>query len=78
MSRTFIGDLCAQIKPVSPEGKSKYLRIGAAFKDEFDRVVIKIDTLPIAQSNWEGWANVMERKPFEPKAPPVPESDVPF
>jgi len=78
MSRTFIGDLCAHIKPTSPTEKSKYVRIGSAFKDEQDRVTIKLDTLPIPSLNWEGWANVMERKPYEPKAPPLPESDIPF
>jgi hypothetical protein len=79
MSRTFIGDLCAHIKPAHTAEKSKYIRIGAAFKDENGRVSLKIDTIPLSQTNWEGWCNVMERKAFEPPAkPPVEDTDIPF
>lgn len=69
MSRLdLIGDACAMI-PGKDGGKSTYRKIGTAFTDNQARVVLKIDTLPLFGSGWEGWVNIFERKPQAPSSP---------
>ena len=63
MSKTFLGDVCAYIPKQPGMNKAFYPRIGSAFTDDTTgQVSLKIDTMPIAQSNWEGWLNVYPPK----------------
>ena len=66
MSKTKLGDACAYI-PGKNGGKNRYCKIGVVFKDnEKDYLSIKIDTLPLPGTGWEGWINIFdERKPAE-------------
>jgi hypothetical protein len=73
-----IGDACAHIPAHANGGKAAYRQIGKAFKDgdgDGDRISIKIDTLPLPGSGWEGWINV-----FPPKQDldPAPDSSEPI
>ena len=61
--KTFIGDACAYIAAEAKGGKAKYLRIGSAMQDDKDqRISLKIDTLPLTGSGWQGWINIFPPK----------------
>jgi len=62
MSRTILGDACAFIPGKNGE-KNRYLKLGLAMKDDSGRLSLKLDTLPLPGSDWEGWINVFEREP---------------
>ena len=73
-----LGDAMAHI-PGSKGAKSQYRKIGTVFKRDEGDLVIKIDTLPIPGSGWEGWVNVWTDA-SKPRATPTTESDadIPF
>jgi len=88
VSLTLIGDACAHIPAHANGGKSAYRKIGTAFKDG-TKISIKIDTLPLPGSGWEGWVNVFPSKdglgPAPKFAGPLPQAngfdapdDIPF
>ena len=63
MSKTFLGAVCAYIPKQPGMNKALYPRVGSAFTDDTTgQISLKIDTMPIAQSNWEGWLNVYPPK----------------
>lgn len=47
----------AYIPPFSGE-KAKYIHIGVIFKRDKDQLVLKLDSLPLSGSGWEGWCNI--------------------
>jgi len=51
------GNVSAHI-PTNGTKDSHYIRVGAAFTDDEGRIVIKIDSLPLPNSNWQGWLNI--------------------
>jgi|APGre2960657404_1045060.scaffolds.fasta_scaffold08504_7 hypothetical protein len=63
--------------------KKRYQTIGSVFLDDNDNLKIKIDSIPIVDGGWTGWANCYELEEREaPKAPKggfeeMP-SDIPF
>lgn len=61
MSKEILGDACAYIAPLRRNDKARYLKIGLALRDG-DRISLKIDTLPLPESGWEGWINVFPRR----------------
>jgi hypothetical protein len=61
MSKEFLGDACAYLAPEKAGEKAKYPRIGAAFRDG-ERISVKIDSLPLASSGWQGWINIFPRE----------------
>lgn len=64
MSKELLGDVCAFIRAKREGDKNRYPKIGTAFIDSKDkRISIKIDALPVAGDNWEGWINI-----FPPRA----------
>jgi len=63
--KTFIGAACAHV-PQPNGAKTKYPRIGSVFQDSEGRISIKIDSIPIASSDWSGWINVFPPKDDEP------------
>lgn len=78
MSKIFIGDACAYI-PAKGTQKAKYPKIGAAFRDDKDdRISLKIDSIPIATSGWEGWLNVFPPKTSTATRPKMPGDDKPY
>jgi hypothetical protein len=78
MSRkTKIGDVCAYLGMV--DGKGKYCKIGVAFTDAAGRISLKIDSLPLPESGWQGWVNIFEDTKSKPSSPSdIPETDIPF
>lgn len=54
---TKTGTVSAHI-PSDSRKDSHYIRVGAAFTDEDGNVVVKIDSLPLSNSNWQGWLNI--------------------
>ena len=83
MSLTFFADVCAHLPPVVSGEKSSYPRIGSAFRDtKDDRIVLKIDTLPLSGSTWQGWVNLFSRDGKVSSKNTVwkdgPEDDIPF
>ena len=71
MTREVIGDACAYF-PAEYGGKPRYAKIGTAFRDG-TRISLKIDTLPLAGSGWQGWVNVLATSKF-PSPPPLEEA----
>ena len=67
MTREVIGDACAYF-PAEYGGKTRYAKLGTAFRED-NRISIKIDTLPVAGSNWQGWVNILPTSKFVPKPP---------
>lgn len=66
MSKEILGDACAYIAPTVRGGKARYHKIGIAMRDsDGDRISLKLDTLPLPGSGWEGWINIFpsERQP---------------
>lgn len=56
-----MGAVCAHIPQCGNNSKSHYNKVGTAFVDEeTGSISIKLDTLPIAPSNWEGWLNIFK------------------
>lgn len=83
MSKTLIGDACADMGKAPGADKRKYIRIGTVFRDDtYGSLSIKIDTLPLPGTGWEGWINVFERQPAESAKRAAPralgEEDIPF
>lgn len=87
MAKKILGDACAYIPGVNG-GKNRYLKIGMLMQDERARYTLKIDTLPLPGTGWEGWVNVFDNKNDTTKLP-VPkfagpsgfddmEDDIPF
>ena len=63
MSKTFLGDLCAYIPKRPGQNKPFYPRVGSAFIDDStQQISLKIDTMPVSCSGWEGWLNIYPRK----------------
>ena len=63
--------------------KKRYQTIGSVFLDDNDNLKIKIDSIPIVDGGWTGWANCYELE--EREAPKAPKSgfedmrdDIPF
>lgn len=79
--KILLGDACAHI-PAVGGGKSRYMKVGLAFRDEQERISIKIDTLPIASAGWSGWINVFPDKrqaqTTEKKGADIDPDDIPF
>lgn len=88
MAKEIIGDACAFIAGVAG-AKNRYLRIGTGMRDG-DRISVKIDTLPVPGSGWEGWINIFPRDNVtrskrstgvqvpDDNFPPYTEDDIPF
>jgi hypothetical protein len=58
--------------------KKRYQTIGSVFLDDNDNLKIKIDSIPIVDGGWTGWANCYELEEREaPKAPKVGFEDMP-
>jgi hypothetical protein len=52
--------------------KKRYQTIGSVILDDNDNLKIKIDSIPIVDGGWTGWANCYELEEREaPKAPKV-------
>jgi len=81
MSKEVIGDACAFIKGTGGE-KNKYPRIGLALKDDDGRISIKIDTIPLPGTGWEGWVNIFPKdgdsKPRVARPSTFSDDDIPF
>lgn len=78
MSKELLGDACAFIAAKERGGKNRYPKIGTAFKDSTDgRISIKIDALPIAGDNWQGWINIFPPRERTAK-PKMPGDDKPY
>lgn len=60
MAKEIMGDACAFI-PGKNGDKNRYFRIGTALRDG-DRVSLKIDTIPLPQSGWDGWVNIFPKE----------------
>ena len=56
MAKKILGDACAFIPGVAG-GKNRYMKIGIAMTDG-DRISLKLDTLPLPGTGWEGWVNI--------------------
>ncbi|HAN92592.1 MAG TPA: hypothetical protein DCQ33_11010 [Nitrospira sp.] len=82
MAKKILGDACAFIPGVAGN-KNRYMKIGIAMTDG-DRISLKLDTLPLPGTGWEGWVNIfpnsndMTNKPVPRFAGPVYEDDIPF
>lgn len=87
MSKILLGDACAHM--LSPNTKTKYIKIGAAFRDsDTGNVSVKVDTLPIdsrSGHSWSGWINIFERASGpenkaakKPYSYDDPNDDIPF
>ena len=64
--------------------KKRYQNIGSVFLDDNDNLKIKIDSIPIVDGGWGGWANCYELEDRAPIEKPrkmgfedMP-SDIPF
>lgn len=73
MAKKILGDACAYI-PAAPGGKNRYMKIGIALTDG-DRISLKLDTLPIPGTGWEGWVNIF---PIAGTRRVVEDDDIPF
>lgn len=51
------GTVSAHI-PSTLSKDSHYVRVGVAFIDDEGRMVIKLDSMPLPTSNWQGWLNI--------------------
>ena len=60
--KNFWGEVFAYIPPAPRQDKGQYRRIGSAFTDDQGRLSIRIDTLPLPGSRWEGWLNIFDQK----------------
>ncbi len=77
MSKSLLGDLCAYIPKRPGQEKPSYPRVGSAFIDsDTQRISLKIDTMPIPGSGWEGWLNVFPRERGE--KPSTKSADIHF
>lgn len=78
MSLTKLGDACACIPQAN--GQNVYRKIGAFFTDARGNTCMKIDTLPLSGSGWEGWVNCFAARTPTDKAQPGKCSDsaIPF
>jgi len=63
--------------------KKRYQNIGSVFVDDNDNLKIKIDSMPLVDGGWNGWANCYDLE--EKEAPKTPQSgfndmrdDIPF
>lgn len=86
MAHEILGDACAFI-PGSNGAKNRYMKIGVAMKDHQGRMSLKLDTLPLSGSSWEGWINIFPRQDGRDKAVTEgvrarafdePDDDIPF
>lgn len=65
----------AAIPPKERGERTSYQRIGTLFEDvDTGRPVLKIDTLPLPESGWQGWVNFRDL----PTQKTAPEDDEPF
>ena len=48
--------------------KKRYQTIGSVWVDNKDNYKIKIDTIPLMDGGWNGWANCYEPEMPEPQA----------
>lgn len=58
MASKIFGTVKAPIKQI--DGKTKYMAIGRAMKDETGRISMYIEALPRDMANWTGWLNIYE------------------
>lgn len=72
MARQVIGDAYAYIPNAG--GKATYRKIGTAFR-EGERISVKIDTLPLPGSSWEGWVNIFSETKRETPGHNAPVSE---
>jgi len=56
-SKQLTGDACAYIKGENGE-KNRYLKMGTAILRLDNSLSLKLDTMPLANSGWQGWINV--------------------
>jgi hypothetical protein len=63
--------------------KKRYQTIGSVFLDDNENLKIKLDSLPLSDGGWNGWANCYDLE--EKEAPKAPKSgfddmpnDIPF
>ena len=54
--------------------KKRYQTIGSLFEDG-ENLKIKLDTIPLVDGGWTGWANCYE---LEEKSKPTSKDDFPF
>lgn len=73
MTKTLIGDVCADCGRVPGTEKRRYVRIGSAFKDDtYGSISLKIDAFPIPGSGWEGWVNIFDKSESPARSrPPI-------
>lgn len=65
----------AAIPPNGRCERTSYRRIGTLFEDTGTGLpVLKIDTLPLPESGWQGWVNFRDL----PSPKTAPEDDEPF
>jgi len=82
MARVYFGDICAYF-PAKGGGKAAYTKVGAVFQDtENKSFAIKLDTMPLAHTNWEGWLNIFEKdagsSPTRRSYKGTDDDDIPF
>jgi len=56
-SQQLTGDACAYIKGENGE-KNRYLKMGTAILRSDNSLSLKLDTIPLGNSGWQGWVNV--------------------
>ena len=62
------------------EEKKRYQTIGTVFLDKDDNLKLKIDTIPLVEGGWSGWANCYDIEEKQEKKPRFDDnpSDIPF
>ena len=78
-----ISTTVGEYKNAAGEVKKRYLRIGSIIETR-NGAMLKLDTIPLKEGGWDGWAyindpkkNEEERKPVR-QAPDIDDSDLPF
>jgi hypothetical protein len=52
------------------DGKAVWLKVGAMLEKENGKYSIKLDAIPTG--NWDGWLNIVERRPKEDSSSSAP------
>jgi hypothetical protein len=85
MSKEKAGLVKAHCPGKGLNGKSRYLTIGAMFRDTASgNFSIKLDFIPVGDSGWSGWCNVFQETAMDrpekdgSKFSPPDDSDIPF
>ena len=60
--------------------KKRYQTIGSLFMDDNENLKIKLDTIPLIEGGWNGWANCYDLEMREPQAKKsgFEDMDIPF